>query len=110
MAGHGCRAGCATVSGHSGTAFDWGRPMTFDPKKFKGKKAGVIGLGKSGLACAKLLAAKGFDVLGSDSRPLKELKDTLGRLPGKISLEGGGHSDRLLKRGFVVKSPGISPA
>ncbi len=82
----------------------------FDPKKFKKGKAGVLGLGKSGVACAKLLAAKGFSVLASDTRPAKELREKLPRLPSKVSWEGGGHSDRLLKCAFVVKSPGISPS
>ena len=82
----------------------------FDLKAFQKKKAGVLGLGKSGLACAKLLAAKGFDVLASDTRPAKELREKLPRLPAKVSWEGGRHSDRLLKCAFVVKSPGLAPS
>lgn len=83
--------------------------MRFEPKAFKKKKACVIGLGKSGQAAAKLLAKKGFKVFGSDSRPSKELKKTLGRLPASVTWEGGGHSDRVLKCAFAVKSPGLPP-
>src|SRR5579883_758699 len=84
--------------------------MTFDPKAYKRKSAAVIGLGKSGLAAAKLLAKKGFAVHGSDSRPARELKLLLGRLPGNIRVEGGGHSERLLKCALAVKSPGLPPS
>jgi len=81
----------------------------FDPKKFRKKYAGVLGLGKSGQAVAKLLVKKGFRVLGSDARPRAEVKKGAKGLPAKVSVEGGGHSDRLLECSFVVKSPGIKP-
>ena len=81
----------------------------FDPKKFRKRYAGVLGMGKSGQSVARLLAKKGFRVLGSDSRPRGELKKNVRGLPAKVSLEGGGHSDRLLKCAFVVKSPGLKP-
>lgn len=84
--------------------------MRFEPKAFKGKCAGVIGLGRSGLAGAKLLAKKGFKVFASDSRRREELRKNMGRLPGAISWEAGRHSDRLLKCAFVLKSPGLSPS
>jgi UDP-N-acetylmuramoylalanine--D-glutamate ligase len=84
--------------------------MPFDPHAFKGKRAAVIGLGKSGAAAAKLLARKGFQVLGSDLRPLKDLKKAIGRLPAGVKLEGGGHSERLARCGFAVKSPGLPPS
>ena len=81
----------------------------FDPKKFRKKYAGVLGMGKSGQSVARLLAKKGFRVLGSDARPRVEVKKGAKNLPAKVSVEGGGHSDRLLQCSFVVKSPGIKP-
>lgn len=72
--------------------------------KLKKGRAGVLGAGKSGVAAAKLLRRKGFEVLLSDKRPRSELP----KLPGVV-LEGGGHSDKLLKCAFVVKSPGLPP-
>ncbi|MDE2144101.1 MAG: UDP-N-acetylmuramoyl-L-alanine--D-glutamate ligase [Elusimicrobia bacterium] len=81
----------------------------FDPKSFRKKFAGVLGLGKSGRSVARLLAKKGFRVLGSDARPRGEVKKSAKGLPAKVSIEGGGHSDRLLACSFVVKSPGLKP-
>lgn len=83
--------------------------MRFDPKSFKKKSACVIGLGRSGRACAKLLVAKGFKVFGSDKAPRAELRKSLGALAARIAYEGGGHSDKALKCGFAVKSPGMHP-
>ena len=83
--------------------------MRFEPKGFRRKLAGVLGLGKSGVSVARLLARNGFRALGSDARPRAELKKALKGLPAKVKWEGGGHSDRLLKCSFVVKSPGIKP-
>jgi UDP-N-acetylmuramoylalanine--D-glutamate ligase len=81
----------------------------FHPKLFRKKHAGVLGMGKSGQSVARLLAKKGFRVLGSDARPRGELKKAVKGLPAAVKLEGGGHSDRLLACSFVVKSPGVKP-
>lgn len=81
----------------------------FDPRMYRQKLAGVLGLGRSGQAVARLLAKKGFRVLGSDARPRAELKKALKGFPAGAKWEGGGHSDRLLKCAFVVKSPGLKP-
>lgn len=83
--------------------------MGFDPKSFKKKTASVLGLGRSGQAAARLLLGKGFKVFGSDKRPRAELKTALGKLAAKISWEGGGHTERVLKSSFIVKSPGLPP-
>lgn len=83
----------------------------FEPKSFKkSATAGVLGLGLSGRSVAKLLARKGFKVLGSDSRPKSELTPVLKGLPAAVKWEWNGHSDRLLKCAFVVKSPGLKPS
>lgn len=84
------------------------RPL-FDPKVFRRKAAGVLGLGRSGRSVARLLARKGFKVLASDSRPRKTAADAAKGLPASVKVEFGGHSDRLLKCAFVVKSPGLKP-
>ena len=80
----------------------------FIPEKFTGKKALVIGAGKSGAAAANLLAARGFKVLLSDAKPKPRLKDQLKILNKKIEVEAGGHTNRVLACGFAVKSPGLS--
>jgi UDP-N-acetylmuramoylalanine--D-glutamate ligase len=81
----------------------------FDPRTFRKKFAGVLGMGKSGQSVARLLAKKGFRVLASDSRLRADVKKAAKGLPAKVKWEGGGHSDRLLGCSFVVKSPGIKP-
>jgi UDP-N-acetylmuramoylalanine--D-glutamate ligase len=43
---------------------------------FDGKTALVVGLGKSGVAAARLLSAKGARVVGADAKPAGELRDT----------------------------------
>ncbi|MCX5783115.1 MAG: UDP-N-acetylmuramoyl-L-alanine--D-glutamate ligase [Elusimicrobia bacterium] len=79
--------------------------MIFSAEKFKGRKACVLGLGKSGSACANLLALKGFDVLISDSA----VKPPPMEVAGSVEIERGGHTDKILDCGFAVKSPGIPP-
>ncbi len=76
----------------------------FSVKKYKNKKVCVLGMGKSGVACAHLLRAKGFKVLLSENsaQPVAE------GLKG-VEVETGGHTDKVLACGFVVKSPGIEP-
>ncbi|WP_428897351.1 UDP-N-acetylmuramoylalanine--D-glutamate ligase [Parelusimicrobium proximum] len=76
----------------------------FDVKKFKGKKGAVLGFGLTGLAAAEMLHDKKFKLLVSDDKyrgmPLKEYP---------FSIELGEHTDEIMRCGFVVKSPGISP-
>jgi UDP-N-acetylmuramoylalanine--D-glutamate ligase len=81
----------------------------FEPRSFRKKLAGVLGMGRSGQAAARLLAKNGLRVLGSDARPRAEVKKALKGLPPKVKWDGGGHSDRLLQCSFVVKSPGLKP-
>jgi UDP-N-acetylmuramoylalanine--D-glutamate ligase len=76
-----------------------------------GKKISILGMARSGLACAKLLKKTGAEVFVSEikakdalSREIKELDD-LG-----INFETGGHTSQVLSgKDFVVVSPGISP-
>ena len=79
----------------------------FKPQMWKGKKAGVLGLGKSGQAVALLLHACGIEVLISEETIVRP---TVGKsLPPDIKIETGGHTAALFECDFWVKSPGISP-
>ncbi|WP_428074847.1 UDP-N-acetylmuramoyl-L-alanine--D-glutamate ligase [Candidatus Avelusimicrobium luingense] len=69
------------------------------------KKAGVLGLGKSGRAVAELLAAHHIPVLISEDAPVAHVKTFS---PG-IEVETGGHSEKLFACDFWIKSPGMSP-
>lgn len=75
----------------------------FKPTQWKGKKACVLGLGKSGVAVASLLYRNGFEVLISEEAPLIPPA-----LPGMM-VETGGHSAAVFTCDFFVKSPGIPP-
>ncbi|MBR3631902.1 MAG: UDP-N-acetylmuramoyl-L-alanine--D-glutamate ligase [Elusimicrobiaceae bacterium] len=77
----------------------------FKPEKFKGKKACVLGLGRSGRYVAKLLADHGFKVLISEEHQPTHIPD----FPAHISVETGGHTSQVFTCGFIVKSPGIFP-
>ena len=76
----------------------------FSPKIFKGKKACVLGMGKSGISCARLLKRQGFNVLISDSRVMPVPTGLEG-----IETETGGHSAAVFDCDFFIKSPGIAP-
>ncbi len=82
----------------------------FIPAELKGRRALVIGAGKSGVACANLLAANGFDVLLTEAKKAAEVKDRLKLLSRRVKVEAGGHTGAALACGFAVKSPGLSHA
>jgi len=67
----------------------------------RGRRVGVIGAGKSGLAAARLLQKKGARVLLSDSREVPP------QAPKGVDTESGGHSNRLLDCRLLVRSPGV---
>ena len=71
----------------------------------------IIGAGRSGRAVARLLSAEGVSILLSDYAAEKdedrEEFEAL-RMLG-ITLEFGGHSDRVLEAKRIVLSPGVPP-
>jgi UDP-N-acetylmuramoylalanine--D-glutamate ligase len=67
----------------------------------KGKRVGVIGAGRSGLAAARLLKRLGAKVLLSDSDKIR------GSVPRGIDVESGRHSRRLLNCDLIIRSPGV---
>ena len=75
----------------------------FKPEEWQGKKACVLGLGKSGRGVATLLRKHGFEVLISEEGAVPAPK-----LDG-ITVETGGHSPAVFTCDFWVKSPGIFP-
>ncbi|MGQ0644860.1 MAG: UDP-N-acetylmuramoyl-L-alanine--D-glutamate ligase [Elusimicrobiota bacterium] len=74
---------------------------------FSGRKACVVGLGKSGLAAARLLKRCGADVWVTEKRPASAVAEWAGKLPPGTVCETGGH--KLLARPWdlVVASPGV---
>ena len=75
----------------------------------RGKRALVLGLGKSGLAAVHFLVARGATVAAADARARSELAaaaTALEKLP--VFLHFGGHPDALLaEQDLIVPSPGV---
>lgn len=69
-------------------------------------KISVIGLGKSGIACANLAVSKGYEVFASDSGKRKTHKQM--KLNRRVETEFGKHSLKILDSDIIIKSPGIS--
>jgi UDP-N-acetylmuramoylalanine--D-glutamate ligase len=77
----------------------------------QGARVLVVGLGRSGLAAARLAQERGARVTITDRRPESELDDLPERARALgATVRAGGHSERLLdERDLVVVSPGVPP-
>lgn len=73
--------------------------------KNKGIKITVLGLGKSGIACANLAISKGYSVFASDSGKVRTHNQM--KLNKKVELEFGKHSQKVLDSDIIIKSPGL---
>lgn len=75
----------------------------------EGKKILVVGIARSGVAAARLLASRGATVIANDIKPESELRETaseLRRLDVMLSL--GGHPESLFENAdLIVLSPGV---
>jgi len=73
------------------------------------KRVLVVGLGKSGVASALFLKARGARVTVSDSKPPDELQETIPTLlDAGIAVETGGHGERTFQgQDLIVVSPGV---
>ena len=77
--------------------------------EIKGKRVLVVGLGKSGVASAQFLAARGARVTVSDTRTQNELKTQIPAVLDRgIAVETGGHGERTFRdQDLIVVSPGV---
>ncbi len=75
----------------------------------KGKRALVVGLGKSGLAAVRFLASRGAIVSAADSRPREDFGAAIQELADlPATLHFGGHPEKtVLAHDIVVPSPGV---
>ena len=73
------------------------------------KRVLVVGLGKSGVASALFLKARGARVTVSDTKPPDQLKDEIPLLLDHgIAVETGGHGERTFQgQDLIVVSPGV---
>ncbi len=78
----------------------------------RGKKVLVVGLGKSGVAAAKLCVREGALVTGTERRPEAELGGSAAELRSLgVRLELGGHrTESFTAADLIVKSPGVPPS
>jgi UDP-N-acetylmuramoylalanine--D-glutamate ligase len=68
----------------------------------------VVGLGRSGLAAARLATADGAEVWVTDLRPESEMADAAAKLPRGVCTFFGGHPDACIDGvELVVVSPGV---
>ena len=77
---------------------------------FKGKRITVVGLARSGLACANLLYRLGAQVSVTDSQDNPTIRQNLSKLTSReIKFELGRHSGEFIKnRDIIVLSPGVT--
>lgn len=75
----------------------------------KGKRVLVVGLGRSGVASALFLKARGARVTVSDSKAEDELREQIPVLLDQgITVETGGHGERTFRgQDLIVVSPGV---
>jgi UDP-N-acetylmuramoylalanine--D-glutamate ligase len=74
-----------------------------------GKRISILGMARSGLACAKLLRKIGAKVFVSDAQSKEFLSDQMGKLEALgIDFETGGHTSKVVQgQDFIVLSPGV---
>jgi len=74
----------------------------------KDKKVTVVGLARSGVGAANLLAAMGARVTVTDMKTGEALKDAVGRLSPSVVSALGGHPEELFSSAdMLVVSPGV---
>ncbi len=75
----------------------------------KGKRILVVGLGKSGVASALFLQARGARVTVSDAKAEEQLRQEIPALLDQgITVESGGHGERTFRdQDLIVLSPGV---
>ncbi len=76
--------------------------------QFTDKRVTVVGLARSGLACANLLARLGARVTVSELQDSAALRRVAASLDPAVAVEFGGHTPRTIKESdLVVVSPGV---
>jgi UDP-N-acetylmuramoylalanine--D-glutamate ligase len=72
-------------------------------------RAVVIGLARSGMACARALSADGWEVLVVDAKDEPELRQRASMLPSGVSVQLGGYADDVaVGADMVCPSPGVA--
>ncbi len=77
------------------------------PVDWAERAVAVIGMGRSGMAAARVLRDLGAKVYLSDSRKSEDLQETLLQVPEGVEIETGGHSTSCASADLIVVSPGV---
>ena len=73
-----------------------------------GKNVLIVGLGRSGLAAARLAVERGARVTVTDTRDAAALSETVAKLPAGVIQELGGHTQAtFVASDLIVLSPGV---
>jgi UDP-N-acetylmuramoylalanine--D-glutamate ligase len=84
--------------------------MQTPPFDLMGKRVLVVGLGRSGMAAARLCASKGAKVTVNDAKDTAELRAQLSLLPTTVTSVLGSHPAELFAaQDAIVLSPGVPP-
>ncbi len=84
--------------------------MQNSQRDLAGKRILVVGLGRSGIAAARLCANQGARVTVNDAKPAGELRAELVQLPAGVRAELGGHrAETFQAQDMIVLSPGVPP-
>jgi UDP-N-acetylmuramoylalanine--D-glutamate ligase len=79
-------------------------------RNLTGKRVVVVGLGRSGIAAARLCANHGAAVTVNDAKPVERLDAELAQIPTSIGRVLGSHPAELfLSADIIVLSPGVPP-
>ncbi len=79
-------------------------------RNLTGKRVVVVGLGRSGIAVARLCANRGAAVTVNDAKPIEKLDAELAQIPTSIHRVLGGHPAELFDGAdIIVLSPGVPP-
>jgi len=77
-------------------------------ERVKGRKIGIIGMARSGLAAAELILRMGGQPFVSDNGPADKLTSIINQLKAAgIEYETGEHTERLFKSEYIILSPGV---
>jgi len=84
--------------------------MQSPQRDLAGKRVLVVGLGRSGIAAARLCDSRGAHVTVNDAKPAALLASELALLPPSMERALGGHPEAIFEgQDMIVVSPGVPP-
>ncbi|MCX6833802.1 MAG: Mur ligase family protein, partial [candidate division Zixibacteria bacterium] len=77
-------------------------------ERIRGRRVGIVGMARSGVAVARLVLERKGQPFVSDSAPADKVSNQCAGLTNLgIPFETGGHTDKLLACDYLVVSPGV---